>query len=207
MTADPVVVAVVAGITVATTATVVATVTGHRSRPLLKAIASAGFMALGLLQGPDSVSELLVLAGLGAGAVGDVALTGRSPRSFLVGMGAFALGHLAYGVAWAPAATGSPLLWGVGAATATAIGTARWLHPHLRRGLRRPVLGYVVIIAGMLATAIGTWTPLVTIGGTLFAASDVFVARQRFVAPQAVNSILGLPAYYLAQVMIALSIG
>ena len=54
---------------------------------------------------------------VGCCLVGDVALLGREERSFLVGLGAFALGHLAYtatvlavGVSWPRLAIAFPFL-------------------------------------------------------------------------------------------------
>jgi hypothetical protein len=40
-------------------------------------------------------------------------------------------------------------------------------------------------------------------GAVLFFVSDLFVARNRFVAPGLANRLLGLPAYYGGQVLIA----
>jgi len=41
---------------------------------------------------------------------------------------------------------------------------------------------------------------------SLFYVSDIFVARQRFVARQHINRLVGLPLYYAGQFMIAFSI-
>jgi len=40
-----------------------------------------------------------------------------------------------------------------------------------------------------------------------FAASDISVARDRFVAPAFINRAWGLPLYYVAQISFALSVG
>ncbi|MDD3992851.1 MAG: hypothetical protein PHV70_11955 [Desulfobacteraceae bacterium] len=37
--------------------------------------------------------------------------------------------------------------------------------------------------------------------------SDLFVARQRFVAPAFSNRLLGLPLYYIGQFLLAFSVG
>ncbi len=47
---------------------------------------------------------------------------------------------------------------------------------------------------------------MVAIGAVLFAASDLSVARQAFVAPALVNQAWGLPAYYVAQLLLAWSV-
>jgi hypothetical protein len=40
-----------------------------------------------------------------------------------------------------------------------------------------------------------------------FYLSDLFVARQRFVAPAFANRLYGLPLYYLGQFLLAFSVG
>ena len=44
------------------------------------------------------------------------------------------------------------------------------------------------------------------VGAIVFAASDVAVARDRFVARSFVNRAWGLPAYYAAQLVLAWSV-
>ena len=74
-----------------------------------------------------------------------------------------------------------------------------------------PVTVYVIIISVMVATAFATHagTPNLSIpvGAVLFAASDLFVARQRFVTRSVVNRVVGLPLYFAAQILFALSVG
>jgi hypothetical protein len=43
----------------------------------------------------------------------------------------------------------------------------------------------------------------VAVGALAFAASDVSVARDRFVRPEFVNRAWGLPLYYAAQLLLA----
>jgi uncharacterized membrane protein YhhN len=182
---------------------------GHGSRALAKPLASSGFLlivAMGPLD-PGWRAGLLV-AGLVLGAIGDLALMGRSDAAFLVGLGAFLAGHVAYLVAFS-----LDVEWGVwpavGAAIAIAlgVGVTRWLRPHLSPPFTLAVPVYIVVICLMLAAGVGSGTahPLAALGAVLFAASDLFVARERFVAAGMVNPTLGLPLYYLAQTLIALS--
>jgi uncharacterized membrane protein YhhN len=76
--------------------------------------------------------------------------------------------------------------------------------------MKIPVIAYIVVISVMVILAFGTingarnW--LIPIGATLFFVSDLFVARNRFVSPGIVNPSLGLPLYYTAQVLLALSV-
>jgi uncharacterized membrane protein YhhN len=47
--------------------------------------------------------------------------------------------------------------------------------------------------------------PQLLIGAVMFAVSDIFVARDRFVSPSVANRLWGLPLYYAAQLIFALS--
>jgi uncharacterized membrane protein YhhN len=73
-----------------------------------------------------------------------------------------------------------------------------------------PVTAYVVIISAMVAAAIGATaagaTGLILIGAIAFYVSDLAVARNRFVAPGAINRYWGLPLYYLGQLLLAWSV-
>ena len=85
----------------------------------------------------------------------------------------------------------------------------RWLWPGLPRPLRLPVIAYVIAIAVMVVTAAGTVAdrgPGLLAAAAVFAASDVFVARERFVHSTVANRLLGLPLYYGAQLVLALSV-
>jgi len=69
------------------------------------------------------------------------------------------------------------------------------------------VPGYLIIILVMviLGTSVGIanqqyW---LTLGSLLFAISDIFVARNRFIKAGFINRLIGLPLYYVAQIMIA----
>jgi hypothetical protein len=48
---------------------------------------------------------------------------------------------------------------------------------------------------------------LVFCGAVCFYFSDIFVARDRFIANQFMNRLLGLPLYYLGQFLLAFSAG
>jgi uncharacterized membrane protein YhhN len=75
--------------------------------------------------------------------------------------------------------------------------------------MRLPVLAYLLVIGTMSALALGFvgtgGPPTVAAGALAFTASDVSVARDRFVREQFVNRAWGLPLYYCAQLLIALS--
>jgi uncharacterized membrane protein YhhN len=180
-----------------------------RLRAAAKATASLCFVAVALAQGAlQSAFGLALLAGLGLSLVGDLLLLGERTRLFLAGLGAFALAHAAYAIAFGLGGLHGPMLAlaGLGMATAAAL-TLRWLRPHGGAAMRGPVLVYVLIIALMVALALahalhsGRWP--VAAGALLFAASDLAVARERFVQRGFVNKAWGLPAYYAAQLLLA----
>ena len=191
------------------------------ARYAAKAIASASFVAVPWLGGAlargwnaGSLPSWIAL-GLVFGALGDLALLGHSRRAFLVGLVAFLFGHIAYVVG--AAAVVDPAAWlnaaGWVALVPLIVGAIalRWLWPHLGR-LRIAVIAYVLVIIAMviaaLALARGSNLPTATraafvVGAVLFFASDLAVARNRFVAPGFVNHAWGLPAYYAGQLLIA----
>ena len=184
-------------------------------RAASKTIAAAAFVAIGLLAPSTSAFAHAIQIGLVLGAIGDVALLGHAEKAFLGGLVAFLGGHIAYVVAatyvlaigaW-PAAAGPLALVPI---VAGGIALA-WLWRHLG-ALRFPVIIYVLAIVLMVVAAVALWraqalpTPQRTrflIGAVLFFASDVAVARHKFVAPGLTNQTWGLPAYFAGQLLIA----
>lgn len=178
-------------------------------RRVAKPLASIGFLWAGQQAG-------LLTAGLVGTAtclalllsfVGDLLLLATSKRGLLLGLVAFALAHLAFIAAFY--ARGVAFPWLSPAVVVLAVIGAfvwRWLSPHVG-SMKGPVLGYVVIVSLMFAFGVGTHGArpnLVLLLGTgCFYLSDLFVARHRFVAPGFLNKALGLPLYYLGQLLIA----
>jgi uncharacterized membrane protein YhhN len=174
--------------------------TGRRTaRAACKVAASCGFIALGALSAHDRFGAL-VLAGLCLSAVGDALLLSGAERWFLAGVGVFLLAHLAYLTAFLPGSRVDPLA--IAAVLAVGAGNMTWLWRRLG-SMRIPVLAYTVAICLMLLFAVGTRSPLVVWGAILFAASDLTVARDRFIRPGMANRLVGLPLYYGAQLMLA----
>lgn len=182
-------------------------------RVWVKALASTGFVAIALAAGALGTGYgIAVLTGLGLAWIGDLLLALPARRAFRGGLVAFLLGHVAYvaafslrGLAWLPGAA-----VGAGAAVVGVL-VWRWLRPHLDREMSGPVAAYVVVISlmviGAAATAGHDLDVRIVAGAGLFYLSDLFVARQRFVAPGYANRLLGLPLYYAGQVLLALSVG
>ena len=174
-------------------------------RAATKMAASLGFVLLGLSSGRRGPFEVAVLAGLVLSTTGDACLLSARRPAFLAGLGAFLLAHLAYVAAFAAFAGGGRPLWPgplVVVAGALVLG---WLWPHLG-DMRAPVVAYCLAISAMLWLAQGVDRALVAPGAALFYASDLFVARDRFVRPSFANRLLGLPLYYAGQVLLALSL-
>mgnify|MGYP001823375615 CR=1 FL=1 len=178
-----------------------------------KPLASAGFigaaLACGALESPYGVASLAALV---LSFWGDVLLIpeGAGPW-FMGGLVSFLLGHLGFAVAFV--VSGVSLGGAALALAAIAVPVwlvLRWLRPHVPPDMKGPVLAYVGVISAMVvasagATAAGGTIGMV-VGATLFYLSDLAVARDRFVAPGFENGLVGLPLYYGAQVVLAVTV-
>jgi uncharacterized membrane protein YhhN len=150
-----------------------------------------------------------ILAALVLCACGDALLVPRGRGTpFQLGIGAFLLGHAAFAAAFLTRPQSAQALLLAGCATAAVgLGVWRWLSRHLPAAFRAPVVAYVVTISCMVVASIGATTqgaPTATaVGALAFAASDLSVARDRFVAPGFANAAWGLPLYFAAQILLA----
>jgi uncharacterized membrane protein YhhN len=173
------------------------------------AAATAVLVLVFALSPQASVYLFLIVVALAASWIGDLALTLTSKFAFVIGLVAFAGAHIAYVAAFVSRSPLDPKALTISAAmmTAFAIIVLRWLAPHAPEELRIPITVYVVIISVMVAVAFATHatTPdiRIPIGAVAFAASDLFVARQRFVRKSRMNRIVGLPLYFVAQILFA----
>lgn len=182
------------------------------ARVACKLSASTAFVLVALLLGAgQSTYGRWILAALALGWLGDAFLLSARRSAFLAGLGAFLLSHLCFAAAFfsgafSTAAFGAALVLSVGFGAFV----MRWLWPHLTREFRAPVLAYIAAILAMcaaaagLAAATGRWWLL--LGALLFAASDLFVARDQFIIKRFENKAWGLPTYYLAQLLLAWSV-
>lgn len=179
---------------------------------LTKPVASGAFIAVAVFAGAlDSDYGRLILLGLGFCLLGDVLLIpeGR-PAVFRVGVFAFLAGHVAFAAAFLTQPRSRAWLATAVVVLAWALwGVRRWLRPSLPADMRRPVEAYLLVIGVMAALACAVsgagGSPVVAAGALAFAASDISVARDRFVRKDFTNRAWGLPLYYLAQVLLALS--
>lgn len=177
-------------------------------------------IAVGVLAEPTkgSVRGLAVIA-LVCGLIGDVALMlehtpTQTPhtrpvggRRFLVGLGAFLLGHVFYALAmWLH---GFDLLGGgMGLVLALLILLA-FGFPILR-GARRnggmkiavAVSFYMAALGSMLVFGVAAAAAFITYGAILFVLSDLILGGDRFVRPHPLARILIVVMYHLAQGML-----
>jgi uncharacterized membrane protein YhhN len=156
-----------------------------------------------------------LLVGLSFCLAGDVLLALPQRMMFLLGLVAFLLGHIFYALAFLSASGLTTwIVFGAVLIASPSTFIYLWLRPRLGT-MRVPVLVYVVIISVMVTIAFAVWGQepfsitgrfMVLIGALCFYASDVFVARDRFIVKEFINRFLGLPLYYGAQFLLALSV-
>jgi uncharacterized membrane protein YhhN len=179
---------------------------------IAKFIASSAFVALALWQGAlDTWYGRLVLTGLCLSWCGDLLLVGQSQTFFLAGLVAFLLAHVAYSAAFLRHGCGR-LALGAAAVPIAAIAVLvwAWLEPRTPAELSLAVRAYIAVISLMVIFAYGTrgaggsW--LIPAGASLFFLSDLSVAALRLAGTDYPTYALGLPAYYAAQVCLALSV-
>ena len=162
-------------------------------------------LALTIDAEPSSVVPWIVAA-LACGLVGDVALLPTVDR-FIVGLGAFLVGHLAYLVAfiimWEPNAW---LIAGVVGATAllTAFGIPIIRSVRTSR-LAGPVVVYIAVSAAVMVTGSGTGRWLAAVGVLAFGLSDGLLGHDRFVAPRPQGRVGVHVLYHVAQCALVIS--
>lgn len=177
---------------------------------LFKTIASLCFFLPALyfsLSTNMTVFTVSLTIGFGWSLAGDILLIKTSnKRFFMIGLVAFLLAHVFYAVAFVY--TGLRYYEIINASVvviAAMIGCYVWLYRHLTGTMKVAVPAYLTAIGLMLIAAMLTRHPahqLIVAGAVLFALSDVFVARQRFVSPGFNNRLIGLPLYYAGQLVL-----
>jgi uncharacterized membrane protein YhhN len=184
---------------------------------IVKSILSLLFVMTALLQPhPVPVYYHYLFVGLIFCLIGDVCLALPQEKAFMVGLGAFLVGHVFYIFSFLSLiqisywiSTGLLIMFGMSAFIFF------WLRPHLKSMLI-PVLLYILVITVM---ASGAWAvfwkssfqisgrTLILAGSLCFYVSDVFVARDKFIKEEYRNRLLGLPLYYAGQFLLAFSVG
>jgi len=178
-----------------------------------KPLAGAGFIGAALAAAAlDSGYGRWILAALVLSWFGDVFLIPRrAPRVFQAGILSFLLGHVAFTAAFVVRGLDLRMaLLTALIALVTGLLAARWLRPHVPAQMRIPVHAYLIVISLMLvcaaAATASSGDARILLGALMFYASDLSVARDRFVVPQFTNRAWGLPLYFAAQLVLATSV-
>ncbi|MBK8867980.1 MAG: lysoplasmalogenase [Actinomycetales bacterium] len=181
-----------------------------RSRREIEVLAKPAFMviliALAWLLHADTVTYgQQLLLGLVLCLVGDVLLLGDGPASFLGGLIAFLLGHVAYIAAFRRVPSADPMWGGIILVTVVVL-VLLWfrLLPKMVRDWRdgAPLVLYAVIIGLMAVLGWATGHLVVAIGGTLFLVSDAVLAYNRFERQLVHGRLIIMVTYHLAQFLI-----
>jgi uncharacterized membrane protein YhhN len=194
-----------------------AVATGRRRLELLAKPLTLALLTFWLAAGVGwQGAALWFVLALALSLAGDIFLL-FDERFFLAGLVAFALAHLAY-LAGFNLPLPHPNLFTFLLAFSLAIFAARiygLLRPGLPDGLRKPVLGYTLVITLMTLSAVNTlfrpdWQPLAAalaaLGAVLFLASDIILAFNRFARPIPRGRVWNMMAYHLGQIALAAGI-
>jgi uncharacterized membrane protein YhhN len=159
--------------------------------------------------GSPWTSALFVLA-LIFSLAGDIFLMLEQER-FIAGLASFVVAHVAYvvGLAATGLTTGGSLAAGVAVVVVGAAFLGRRIVLSARRtdpSLFAPVVGYVVVISAMVATAISTGVALAVAGSALFYMSDALLAWNRFVSATRHGSLAVIVTYHLGQALLVASL-
>ena len=181
---------------------------GGRRAWAAKILASTCFVALAVHN--DACSSdygIFVLAALAFSWIGDLMLLSPRGGLLLAGIAAFLFAHIAFAAAFAA----RPLDTTVFVAALTfwniaALLLIRWLWKYLAGTKKIAVIAYLAVITIVAALAFATGSTIISSAAALFAVSDISVARDRFVNRSIVNRAWGIPLYYLAQVLFAMSV-
>lgn len=189
---------------------------GHAStlrRATVKTLAVLLLAVLALIEG----GPYLLVAALGLSAAGDAFLAHEGEKAFLGGLGSFLAAHIAYLALFAIAGGGIEILqvqpWRLAlpAVVLAAAGLfAVRLVPAVPSRLRLPVIAYIGAILMMMVASSTVANPIVSVGATLFVASDAILAAQIFLlAPASRHHLWTAPTlwvlYYLSQAIITLA--
>jgi len=180
---------------------------------IFKPLTTVLILGIALLGGGStSLYKGLVIAGLVFCLGGDVFLM-LPARYFIAGLVSFLIGHLLYITAFVTdAGFHFALGWLLPLVVYGGV-VYGLLHPHLGK-MRLPVIVYMITILTMAWQALARWsaqpTPsalLAAIGAVAFVLSDSTLALDRFRARFKSARVIVLSTYWLAQWLIALSVG
>ncbi|CAO3624538.1 unnamed protein product [Cunninghamella blakesleeana] len=187
----------------------------RKGRWIFKPLASAGFLLSAIANNPKGTDIMnsshynkSVILGLVLGAAGDVLLIPKS--GFIYGLFSFLLGHITLLYAFTlHGADMKHATTAIAATTATAGIVGSWLIPKIKDPVMKgAVVGYMTVISIMVVTATSSFphAPLPRhqlVGALMFYLSDLFVAREEFAGKSKLNQWIGLPLYYMGQILLA----
>ncbi|MFO7678949.1 MAG: lysoplasmalogenase [Chloroflexota bacterium] len=179
---------------------------------LFKPLTTILIIGIALLGVSDNaLYKTLIIAGLVFSLGGDVFLMFPA-KYFIAGLVSFLIGHLCYIAAFATDG-GFQLSWWLLPIAVYGVIIYRILYPHLGK-MRAPVTAYVLIILTMAWQALTRWSVLQTtgallaaVGAVFFVVSDSALALDRFREKYRSARVIVLTTYWLAQWLIALSVG
>lgn len=161
---------------------------------------------------PAGDVRMWLVIGAILGVVGDVALLRDGETAFMVGLSAFAAGHLAYAVAaisfgiepaWAvPGLVVMVALLGFRFATRVVGGA----HRSGGAVLAGAVVFYALVISLMVVTAWGTALVLAAVGATCFAISDWVLGHRRFAGPLPGGRLAVMVPYHVGQALLVVGL-
>jgi len=173
----------------------------------LKPAAAFGFILIAVFGGAIYWAfGIWILLGLITCAMGDILLLARhSPLKFKLGMLAFAIGHILYALAFMRHPEFSGVKLWMFAPILAGLAYFVWIKPKLPKDMVIPVAVYSAIIIFMVIQSLALPLWLIPLAAIMFAISDMFVARDRFVSNQPANAFAITPLYFGAQALFALS--
>jgi len=161
------------------------------------------------VDGPRDATVLALVA-LVFCLIGDIALLDAVDK-FVVGLGAFLVGHLWFVAMFVALGLDRPL-WGIPAAVllvAHAVLAGRRIVAGAARqqpALRAPVSAYLFVIVGMAVVAAMTGRWWAVVGAAAFVISDTVLGWRAFVADRRWMSLTVMITYHVALVGLALSL-
>lgn len=175
----------------------------------LTTILIIGIALLGV--SPNALYKNLIIIGLVFCLGGDVFLM-LPAKYFIMGLVSFLIGHIFYIVAFATDG-GFALSWWLLPLIVYGAIMYGILHPHLGK-MRGPVIAYLLVILTMAWQALTRWSALQTTsamlaaaGAMTFVVSDSALSLDRFREKFRSARVIVLTTYWLAQWLIALSVG
>jgi uncharacterized membrane protein YhhN len=167
-------------------------------------------IGLALVSGAPTEQVVVAVIALTLCLIGDIALMPIIDR-FVVGLGAFLLGHLVFIVLFAQYGMSHLALAAAAAVLAVALvalvgRTIVGGAAHKDPGLRIPVTAYLTVISAMAVCGWATGNGWVIAGTTLFVISDSILGWEQFVRERRWMSVAVMVTYHCAIASLALSL-